>query len=133
MWAFRSFPLTSRLYIEIRQAAHNATSSVWTSAINSAAVAKLKAKLLNDEHAIESAASTAKDKGKATVKKGSDKFFESAATSTTNLPTHSGNAHLDPDEVQAARSPFFAFANSVMWQFHDAKHALKKAVAEHYR
>ncbi|KAJ7185650.1 SPX domain-containing protein [Mycena filopes] len=88
-------------------AAHSSASGAWTSAMKSTAVIKLKAKILNDEHAIESAASAAKDKGKA---RGAGKFSETAASSNTNLANH-----LDPDE------------------FHDAKHALKKAVAEHYR
>lgn len=83
--------------------------------MNTAALVKLKAKVLHDEEAVESAASAAKDKGKATAKKASGKLSESAASSTINLTNHSPPAHLDPDE------------------FHQAKHALKKAVAEHYR
>ncbi|KAJ6487887.1 hypothetical protein C8R45DRAFT_994767 [Mycena sanguinolenta] len=76
-----------------------------------------KSRLMKDEEAV---LATAKNKGKATVKKAVGKRSDNATSSSIRL-TQEGSSNLaeqprlDPDE------------------YHSAKHKLKKAILEHYR
>ncbi|KAJ7158189.1 SPX domain-containing protein [Mycena crocata] len=96
-------------------------SGAWTSALNTAALLKLKAKLLNEEHTVGAAGSAAKNKGKAAMDRVTGKLAEARASSKNareqgqNYETDHGMIRLAPDD------------------YYDAKHALKKAVLEHYR
>ncbi|KAK7044716.1 signal transduction protein [Favolaschia claudopus] len=91
------------------------SSGTRTTTINSSTIFKFRGNLLKEEHTV----STAKDKGKAAVKKAAGIVPNSAASSNDHIPgdnvADSRTAQLDPDE------------------FHSAKSQLKRAVLEHYR
>ncbi|KAK7012689.1 signal transduction protein [Favolaschia claudopus] len=91
------------------------SSGTRTTTINSSTIFKFRGNLLKEEHTI----STAKDKGKAAVKKAAGIVPNSAASSNDHIPgdnlADSRTAQLDPEE------------------FHSAKSQLKRAVLEHYR
>ncbi|KAJ7064980.1 SPX domain-containing protein [Mycena amicta] len=98
-------------------------SGAWSSALQSAALLKLKAKLLPEDGAPESASQTnSKGKRKNNPNR-STKGLETPGSSTSNLSlpdqngaeSHTPGIQLNPND------------------FHDAKHKLRKAVMEHYR